>query len=204
MRATDGLGNTTSKTLNIKVGDTTKPGLEVGGELAAAPEGWIEQAEGNYGLHATATDAGYGVTSLNFKVDGKSVGSKEQTCAPGKCSATVSTTVDAGALAAGAHKAEVKASDGAGNTTSKDWTINVDPEGVISTQELVATAEAMEASNGLPILGPTDEIPGVEGSMTGVGLTVGEETGILRATGTDVPMQVSGEPKMGSSYKSQD
>jgi len=72
VRATDGLGQSTSKTMSVKVGDATKPNLEVGGELFAAPEGWIHEEEGNYGLHASATDSGFGVTSLVFDIDGKS------------------------------------------------------------------------------------------------------------------------------------
>jgi tripartite motif-containing protein 71 len=198
VRATDGLGNTTSKTLNIKVGDSTKPNLEVGGELAAAPEGWIEQAEGNYGLHASATDSGYGVTSLVSSIDGKPVASKTQTCVAGGCSAGISTTVNAHDLAAGAHQAEVIATDGAGNVATKKWTVNVDPDGAVTTEELAATAEALEETSGSPILAATDEIPGIEGSTSGVGLTEKpEEPGALRATGTYVPMEVGKTPEEG-------
>lgn len=197
VRATDGLGNTTSKTLNVTLGDATKPGLEVGGELATAPEGWIEQAEGNYGFHATATDAGYGVTSLVFSLDGQAVASETQGCPAGACSTTITATVNAHSLAAGAHLAEVVATDGAGNLSTKKWTVNVDPEGVISTEELAATAEAVEESSGSPILSAAEGIPGIEGSMSGVGLTEGEEPGTLRATGSYVPMSVSGAAEEG-------
>jgi sugar lactone lactonase YvrE len=193
IRATDGLGNTTSKTLNVKVGDTTKPALEVGGELISAPEGWVQQEEGNYSLTATATDNGFGVTALRFKIDGKSMASKEQSCPAGRCSASISTSVNVKELAAGAHEAEVVAIDGAGNATMRKWTINVDPEGVISNEELAATAEAIEESTGSPILGAAEEIPGVEGNTSGVGLIEGEEAGSIRATGTYVPMKVGGE-----------
>jgi tripartite motif-containing protein 71 len=192
-RATDGLGNTATKTLNVKVGDTTKPALEVGGELISAPEGWVQQGEGSYSLTATATDKGFGVTKLAFTIDGAAVASKEQACAAGKCSASISTSVNVKALAAGAHEAEVATIDGAGNASQRKWTINVNPEGVITNGELTATAEAMEETSGSPILAAAEEIPGVEGSTSGVGLTEGEEPGALRATGTYVPMKVSGE-----------
>lgn len=198
VRATDGLGNTTSKTLNVKVGDTTKPGLEVGGELATAPEGWIEQEEGDYALHATASDAGYGVTSLVFSLDGKTVASKTQGCPAGGCSATISTSVNAHTLAAGAHEAEVVATDGAGNVATRRWMVNVDPEGRISTEEAEATIEAAEETSEVPILGATEEIPGIEASTSGLGLTEKEEgEGALRATGSYIPMEVGAEPDEG-------
>jgi sugar lactone lactonase YvrE len=198
VRATDGLGNTTSKTLNIKVGDATKPSLEVGGELVDAPEGWIEQAEGNYGLHATATDTGYGVTSLVFSLDGKAVASKTQSCPAGACSATISTTVNAHELAAGAHPAEVVATDGAGNVVAKTWQVNVDPDGAVTTEELAATAEALEETSGSPILSSTDEIPGIAASTSGAGLTENPEApGNLQATGTQVPMEIGKTPEEG-------
>jgi sugar lactone lactonase YvrE len=191
VRATDGLGNTTSKTYEI--GDTTKPTLEVGGELIAAPEGWIEQAEGNYGLHATATDSGFGVTSLAFYLDGKAVASDPQSCPAGGCSASIVTTVNARGLTAGAHPAEVVATDGAGNFTTRKWTVNVDPEGSISTEEAEDTAAALEETGGVPVLAPTEEIPGIAGTTVGVGLTEkSEEPGVFLSTGSYVPQEVAG------------
>ena len=92
VRATDRLGNTTTKTQSIETQkDVTKPNLEVGGELISAPEGWVQQ-EG-YKLHASATDAGYGVTSLTFKIDGSVVASLTQPSA-GSCPASFAEDVD--------------------------------------------------------------------------------------------------------------
>jgi sugar lactone lactonase YvrE len=190
VRATDGLGNTTSKTLNIKVGDTTKPSLEVGGELVQAPEGWIEQAEGNYGLHATATDSGYGVTSLVFSLDGKAVAEKVQTCPAGVCSATISTTVNAHGLTAGEHPAEVVAKDGAGNVATKKWTVNVDPEGHITTAEALATVEAAEGTSGTALVTSQSE------ELEGLGVEAAGSTE-YRATGTNVPLTISKDPSEG-------
>lgn len=192
VRTTDGLGNTASKTLNIKVGDTTKPSLEVGGELVQAPEGWIEQAEGNYGLHATATDSGYGVTSLVFSLDGKAVAEKVQTCPAGACSATISTTVNAHGLTAGEHAAEVVAKDGAGNVATKKWTVNVDPEGHISTEEATRTLEAGDATNSMNVVGQSQAEEDIEGS--GPGLEVSEGTHGFTAVGSEVPLDIAGSP----------
>jgi sugar lactone lactonase YvrE len=200
VRATDGLGNTVSKTLNIQVGDSTKPNLEVGGELVAAPAGWIEQEEGNYGLHATATDSGYGVTSLVFSLDGESVASKTQTCPAGACSATISTTVDAHGLDAGSHPAEVVATDGAGNVSKKLWTINVDPEGTITTEEAEATIEAMEETSAMAapegselIIAPpdSDEAPRVQEP----------EGGDIPVIQTNVPVSLSQDPSEGTEFE---
>ena len=190
VRATDGLGNTTSKTLNIRVGDTTKPGLEVGGELAQAPEGWIEQAGGSYGLHASATDSGYGVTSLAFDLDGKAVAEKVQACAAGACSASISTTVNAQGLTAGEHPAEVVAKDGAGNVATKKWTINVDPDGHIATGEALATVEAAEGTSGTTLVTPQSE------ELEGLGVEAAGSTE-YRATGTNVPLTISRDPSEG-------
>ena len=191
IRATDGLGNTTTKTLNVKTGDTTNPGLEVGGELFSAPEGWVQQEEGSYGFHASATDAGFGVTALTFKIDGKAVASKEQSCPAGKCSASISTSVNVAALAAGAHQAEVRATDGAGNTTTKGWTISVDPDGHISLAEAEATLEAVEETTSTNLVGEASEmsssIPGME-----AGLAIEDSGGgELRSLGSEVPLSIA-------------
>jgi sugar lactone lactonase YvrE len=199
VRATDGLGNTTSKTLNIETGDTTKPALEVGGELVSAPEGWIEQAEGNYGLHATATDGGYGVTSLVFSLEGKVIASKAQSCSTGACSASISTTVNAHELTAGSHPAEVVATDGAGNSAAKKWNVNVDPEGNISLEEAEATIEAMEETSGPKpsdsesIIGPPESAGSPE-----VGAP---EYDRIPVTETNVPVSISQDPSEGAEFE---
>lgn len=199
MRATDGLGNTTSKTLNIKVGDTTKPGLEVGGELAEAPEGWIEQAEGNYGLHATATDSGYGVTSLNFKVDGASVASKSQSCPAGRCELTLTASVDAQILSAGPHPAEVTATDAAGNTAVKNWTIEVDPEGEVSVAEAKRTIEGVEETSEIETPTGGTVLEPATSSQPTPGLMVTDDG--LEGTNTEVPIRLGSTPAEGTEYE---
>jgi tripartite motif-containing protein 71 len=183
IRATDGLGNTTTKVLNVHIGDTTKPGLEVGGELVSAPEGWVQQEDGNYGFHASATDAGYGVTSLTFSLDGKVVTQKTQSCAAGSCSASISMPVNARELAAGSHHAEVIATDGAGNVAVRKWTVNVDPEGHVSTQEATATVEAAEETAGATESPLTSELENAPQLGT-------PQSGEIPVTGGNVPMSI--------------
>jgi sugar lactone lactonase YvrE len=155
--AAAGVGNTTSRTLTIELQpDTTKPTLETGGELIDAPEGWVEQE--TYGLRATATDAGSGVTSLAFRIDGGTVAKEMQTCAEGGCEETLSKQVDMSPYSGGAHEAEIVATDAAGNSTTRRWTINVDPEGHISTGEAEATLEAVEETTEETPVAPADQL----------------------------------------------
>lgn len=190
VRTTDGLGNTTSRAFNIKVGDTTKPSIELGGELPGAPGGWIQQEEGNYSFNATATDAGFGVTSLVFTIDGNAIASKTQACPAGGCAATISAAVNAKNLTAGAHTARVVATDGAKNGSTKEWTINVDPEGHVSITEAEATLEAMEEAGSTDLLGKaSDGLGGIPGEESGLSIEEGEE-GQLEGAGTNVPLVI--------------
>jgi sugar lactone lactonase YvrE len=191
-KATDGYGQWTSKTRTIEIQrDTTKPALQVGGELANAPEGWVQQE--SYGFNASATDEkGYGVTSLIFRIDGTAVLSKTQACGEGNCSASITGGVNMAPYSGGAHEAEVVATDGAGNVSTKRWTINVDPEGHISTAEATATVEAAEATGAPTTIAPTNEDEGLSGNASTLGL---EATGSgFSATGTAAPVEVSSSP----------
>ena len=170
-----------------------KPNLEVGGELFAAPEGWVQQEEGAYGLHASATDNGFGVTALRFKIDGKPVASKEQSCAAGRCSASISASVNVKELAAGAHQVEVVATDGAGNATVREWTINVDPEGHITTAELWRLLKQRK-KRGEHLV--TSQNGGLEGTVAGLGVEAAGSAD-FRATGTSVPLTISRDPSQG-------
>jgi streptogramin lyase len=157
VHATDGLGNTATKTLPIEIQrDTTKPTIEAAGELIEAPKGWVEQE--SYALAATAEDGGYGVTSLSFKIDGEAIASTTTTCPEGGCEAAVAKSVDMANYSGGAHEAELIATDGAGNSDTKHWTINVDPEGHISTGEAEDTLEAVDATSESNVVSPTSEV----------------------------------------------
>jgi hypothetical protein len=146
VKATDLLGNTTTRTLEISLSpDSSSPEVTVSGPLVSAPEGWVQQAE--YAFSATAHDSGAGVTSLAFKIDGTVVASSAGSCAEGGCERVLSKSVEMSKFSGGAHEAEVIATDGAGNTRTKHWTINVDPEGHISSEELEDTLEAVESTS---------------------------------------------------------
>jgi sugar lactone lactonase YvrE len=189
VKATDGYGQWTSKTRTFKIeADKSKPALQLGGELKEAPEGWVQQE--SYGFNATASDAnGYGVTSLALKIDGALVASKSQTCAEGGCPAAINTVIDMAAYAGGSHQAQVVAVDGAGNTESKGWNINVDPEGRVTSAEVTATLEAAETTSDLNAVGPSKEEE-IEGTAPGLG--VEEVDGELVATGSEVPTTIDG------------
>ncbi len=158
VESTDGLGRSTAKTLTIEMKpDTVQPTLEVGGSLFAAPEGWVEQDQ--YLLTSTATDAGYGLTSLIAKIDGKVVASWSSPCPDGACKGSFSQTLDMSVYAGGSHPAEIVAKDGAGNTQTKQWSINVDPEGHVSSAEAIDTLEAAdETSESTVVALPSEEL----------------------------------------------
>ena len=182
-------GFTKTKTVAInEQRDETKPTIQTGGELASAPEGWVQQE--SYGFTATGSDpSGYGDTSLTFKIDGSQVASTTQTCPDGGCVATISKGVSMAAYAGGAHQAEVIATDGAGNTATKHWTINVDPDGHISTQEATDTLEAVEeTAASTPLGGEPVEVEG-EAPVSLVATSSG-----FAAAGGSVPTGVSSSP----------
>jgi hypothetical protein len=194
VKTTDGLGRSTETTRSFQIArDTTKPTLVAGGELVNAPEGWVEQEA--YGLNATATDGASGVTSISFKIDGQQVASVSQACADGGCQETLNKQISMATYSGGAHAAQIVATDGVGNTTTKSWTINVDPEGHISTREAEATLEAVGATSGAVTIGPPEEIQGIEGVQPGLGLK--EETDAFHSTGSPVPLTIDPNPANG-------
>jgi sugar lactone lactonase YvrE len=156
--AKDGLGRTTTRGLWFEIEpDVTKPVIEIGGELAAAPMGWVEQE--SYGFTATATDrGGSGVGWLKFAVDGETLTSKSQTCLAGACEASLSSSIDMSKYSGGAHTAEVVATDAAGNTSTKRWTINVDPDGHITIAEAEQTLEAADDTGESTAVEPTEDL----------------------------------------------
>jgi sugar lactone lactonase YvrE len=195
VKASDGLGNTTTKSLTVNIQrDTTKPTLQAGGELVEAPEGWVEQE--SYGLNASAADGGYGVSSLAFKIDGKQVASVGQACVDGGCEQSLTKSLDMSTYEGGAHPAELVATDGAGNTAVKSWRINVDPEGHISTEEAVATLEAVQATSPVNVVGEAQEIEDIEGTVSGLGVADIEDA--IETTGSHVPSTISSEPGGGA------
>lgn len=156
--ATDAVGLTTTKMLLIGIQrDTTGPAISVSGPLFNGPRGWIEQKV--HGASITASDSmGHGVTSLLFKIDGKQINSWSQSCPDGACSTEMSSSVNVANYSGGAHIAEIVATDGAGNVSTKNMVFNVNPSGQVSTQEAVATFEAMDETNETGTVAPTSEL----------------------------------------------
>jgi DNA-binding beta-propeller fold protein YncE len=197
-KATDGLGNVSSKSLVIDIQrDTTKPNLEVLGTLASAPEGWVEQK--SYSLAASATDGGHGITLIALKIDGEQIASTSQPCVDGGCNASLFQFRNMSTYDGGAHPAEVIATDGAGNVATKKWMVNVDPEGHISTQESIETLEAVEATSPVNAIGETQGVEGIEGLVPG--LEVAEENGNLETIGGHVPGTIALQPDDGATLK---
>lgn len=155
--ATDGVKLTTPKELIVNtVKDATKPALTATSPFFTAPAGWVEQK--SYSYTATAKDpGGYGVTSLELKIDGKTVSSSSQACPNGGCERTLSGTLNMANYKGGAHPAELIATDAAGLKEKKVWTVNVAPKGTIPAAEAEDTIEAAEETSGEAILLPAPE-----------------------------------------------
>jgi hypothetical protein len=144
--ATDGVGLTTTRTLKFGLTkDTTAPSVTASGGFFEGPSGWLTQK--NYSAQVVAKDAqGAGVTALALKVDGKTIKAINVSCSAGACEASISTTLNMASYEGGEHSAEVVATDGAGNTTTKRWTIDLDPSGTIPSREATRTLEAVEGT----------------------------------------------------------
>jgi hypothetical protein len=157
VKVTDGVGRSETASVPIEISkDTTKPQIQASGSLFTAPEGWVEQQI--YHAIAEVSDSGYGVSQVELKIDGKQVGSASQICPNGGCSLTKDFEVNAAEYPGGSHEAEFVATDGSGNSQTKSWTINVDPDGKISVQEATQTLEAVDATAETAVVAPTSEV----------------------------------------------
>jgi hypothetical protein len=197
-KATDAVGLTTEKTLNIEIQrDTIAPTVySTTGGLENAPSGWVEQK--SYKLGVGAEDAGYGVTSLEFKMDGKVVKSTTASCPKGACALGMwEVSVSMAGYAGGAHTAEYVAKDGAGNVTKKTWTVNIDPSGVVSAAEAVDTLEAIEETTEASPVAPSEELidPAEVEEGNNPALTASE--GELTSTGTGATTTMTTDPSDG-------
>lgn len=200
VKATDDAGRSTTKTVTINIArDTTPPQLSATSAFYTASEGWLEQK--GYSYLATASDPnGYGVTTMRLKIDGAVVREESAACSNGGCGKffAVGATIDMSTFAGGAHPAELIATDGAGNSTKRSWTINVDPAGNISVSEATDTLEAVEdtapeATELTPVDGLVTEVVGEEGSNPQLILEEGE----LISQGTPTPSTVNINPENG-------
>jgi sugar lactone lactonase YvrE len=200
VKATDAAGRVSTKTLSIDIArDTTAPEVSYFGPFYSAPSGWLEQKQVGYTAFATDYD-GYGVTSVELKIDGAVVNSTSQTCPAGACLKVFASgqTLDMAQYSGGAHPAEFIAKDGAGNVRKRSWTINVDPEGHISATEATETLEAIEVTapetvEASPVNGLVTEEVGEEGSSPKL---IPEGEGFA-SEGTAAPSVVSLDPEDG-------
>lgn len=156
VKATDAAGRVSTKTLTIDIArDTTAPEVSYWGALYSAPSGWLEQKDIAYVAFAS-DNSGYGVTSVELKIDGAVVDAASQSCPAGSCSKLFASgkTLDMSEYSGGAHPAEFIARDGAGNARKRTWTINVVPKGQIPPAEADDTLEALEAVREEVIVAP--------------------------------------------------
>lgn len=157
VKATDAVGRSTTKTLTINIArDETAPEFTSLANFYTAPSGWLEQK--GYLPSVIITDSnGYGVASVQLKIDGQVVQSAvANPCPDGGCARFFgySQTVEMTGYSGGAHPAELVATDGAGNTRKRTWTINVVPKGQVPPAEADDTLEALEAVSEEVIVAP--------------------------------------------------
>jgi Concanavalin A-like lectin/glucanases superfamily/Putative amidase domain len=103
--------------------DTTPPNLSVNGMPAEGAVVGAHPAE----YSAKATDAGGGVTSLVFKVDGEVIEEVTQGCPHGGCPLDGSMAPNLSEVTPGEHVLTVVAIDGAGNQASVSRHVTVEP-----------------------------------------------------------------------------
>jgi hypothetical protein len=192
---TDAVGLTTTRELTLTT-DNTPPEITATNNFFTAPEGWLEQK--SYLYSPEATDAGgYGATALTLKIDGKVVKSMTQSCPNGGCSATLLGSIDMSTYEGGSHPAELIATDGAGNTRKKPWTINVDPEGQVSVEEAVDTLDAVGETSETDLVASTDELINAEERADGNNPSLVENDDLLESRGVPNPSAVSTDPEEG-------
>jgi hypothetical protein len=156
--ATDAAGRAASKSFSISIAkDNTPPQVSAPETFFTAPEGWLEQTLYSYAPSVTDVN-GYGVTSIALKIDGLAVKTAAQTCVKGSCPLSIAGSINMASYTGGSHPAELVAIDGAGNTTTKSWTINVNPSGTVPASEASDTVEALERSVAETPVAPTAEV----------------------------------------------
>jgi DNA-binding beta-propeller fold protein YncE len=193
--ATDGVGLTTTKEFKVTA-DSTPPGLLPITAFYTAPSGWLEQK--SYSYEAYAGDGGSGVASLALKIDGKAVKSVEQAC-PGKgCTGMLTGSINMASYKGGEHPAELIATDLAGNTAKKAWTINVDPKGTVPASEAAATIEAVEGTEPeSSYVAATDELISADEIAAGNNPGLEKEGVELSSTGVPTETVMTTNPSEG-------
>ena len=172
VKATDAVGRSTTKQLNVDVEpDTNKPAVKASGPLKDAPKGWVDQK--NYTVTGDTSDSGYGVTSLKLVIDGETVGqAATQMCPDGGCTLSHTFTVNTANYDGGAHAVQLMATDGAGNSKEVTWAINVNPNGWIPATEAantIAAASDQAVAPHSPDITPDDLADGSNPGLTASG-----------------------------------
>lgn len=186
-RTTDAAGKVKTNFREFMIArDEKAPEFQNLAAFYTAPSGWLEQE--NYEPKVDVVDGyGYGVTSVQLKIDGQVIQSATQSCPSGACSKQFGygQPLNMSAYDGGAHPAELIATDGAGNIRKRAWTIKVDPEGHIPVPEAEDTLEALEESSQANAIGPSEEEPKIDGTASGLTLQATQEG--LSTIGSNVP-----------------
>jgi sugar lactone lactonase YvrE len=194
--ATDAAGKAKTSTLTFETKkDETAPEFQNLAAFYTAPSGWVEQE--NYEPKVDVSDAkGYGVTSVQLKIDGKVIQSATQTCAAGSCSKQFGygQPINMATYSGGAHPAELIATDGAGNTRIRTWTINVNPSDSISGEEAIDTLEASDDTAGAKVVASTDEVVTPLEKADGNNPTIGQAGETLVVTGVPTETVIPADP----------
>lgn len=170
---------------NIKR-DEAAPEFQNLASFYTAPGGWLDQ--GSYEPKVDVVDGnGYGVTSVQLKIDGQVVQSTSSSCPAGGCSKQLGygQSVNLANYEGGAHPAELVATDGAGNIRKRTWTINVNPAGQIPTEEAVSTLEAFDDTSESTLIAPNSEI--ISAGEQAAGNDPELHNGILELNSTGTP-----------------
>lgn len=124
--ATDSLNHSSEKVLELNLPkDTTPPTLTASGSLYGAAGSWIVPSE--LSATAEAQDTETGVVEEALYIDGKLVGqAAKQGCEYGGCSLTHAFSASLSGYADGPHTVKLTATDGAGNTAERTWTVKID------------------------------------------------------------------------------
>lgn len=144
--ATDGVGLQTKKTFSVEThGDLQPPAVALSGTMTE--QATLGTTLPTYKLKVSATDPGAnaerksGVISVLIMVDGALKDFVGANCPSGGCSITREWSLDSSKYAVGPHLVEVKATDGAGRSTTKLLNINIARD---------TTPPALSLSGGLP------------------------------------------------------
>jgi sugar lactone lactonase YvrE len=124
--ATDSLSHSSEKVLELNLPkDTTLPTLMSSGSLYSAAGNWIGPSE--LSATAEAQDTETGVVEEALYIDGKLVSqAAKQGCEYGGCNLTHTFAASLSGYADGPHTVKLTATDGAGNTAERTWTVKTD------------------------------------------------------------------------------